>query len=266
MDTFLEGSSYANPGNIAVIDGSINLANMDNMTQVRIWYLDDTGQKFKELKDYSGLATADTFTYHPQEEETYKVYGLRLEIDGENSTACNGVIEVSLTYAYNQYIKTQMSKLDITIIDDTGTHPVEGITVRIENNETKELVAELKTDDNGEAYGQINDNLEFWYKTGWTYNLSLWIVTEQRGFRVNYSDNPFNPNLLRDNYNYTLNSASSLIFELDLNYQEYISEFKNATLFADVDVLWGQNMSFSINYTTSDNGGVNWTGDDGVVV
>ena len=264
VDTFLEGSSYANPGNITVIDGSINLANMDNMTQVRIWYLDDTGHKFKELKDYSGLATADTFTYYPQEEETYEVYGLRLEIDGENSTTCNGVIEVSLKYAYNQYIRTQMSKLDITIIDDTETVPVEGITVRIENNDTKELVAELKTDDNGEAYGQINDNLGFWYKTGWTYNLSLWIVTEQRSFRINYSDNPFNPNLLRDNYNYTLNSASSLIFELDLNYQNRISEFKNGTLFADINVIWGQNMSFSINYTTSLNGGVNWISDDGI--
>jgi len=125
VDTFLEGSSYANPANLTVIDASINLANMDNMTQVRIWYLDNTGHRFKELKDYSGLATVDTFTYHPQEEETYEVYGLRLEIDGENSTTCNGVIEVSLTYAYNQYIQTEMSKLSIKVIDDSETVPVE---------------------------------------------------------------------------------------------------------------------------------------------
>ncbi len=265
VDTFLSGSSYANPGDITVIDASVNLTNMDNMTQVRIWYLDDTGHRFKELKDYSGLATADTFVYHPKEEETYDVYGLRLEIDGENSTTCNGVVEVSLTYAYNQNITTQMSKLNITIIDDTETVPVEGITVRIENNETKELVAELKTDDNGEAYGQINDDLVFWYKTGWTYNFSLWIVSQQRTFRVNYSDQYFNPSNLvfLDYYNYSLNSASSLIFELDLNYQNRISEFKNGTLFADVDVLWGQNMSFSINFTTSLDGGVIWVGDDG---
>ncbi|MHA1824874.1 MAG: LamG domain-containing protein [Promethearchaeota archaeon] len=264
VDTFLEGSSYANPGNITAIDASLNLKNMDNMTQVRIWYLGSTGHIYKEFKDYSGLATADTFTYHPQEEETYDVYGLRVEIDGENKTTCNGVIEVSLTYAYNQYIKTHMSKLNITVIDGSETVPVEGVTVRIENNETKELVVELKTDDNGEAFGQINNNLGFWYKTGWTYNFSLWIITQQYNFRINYSDNPFNPNLLQNEYNYTLNSLSSLIFELDLNYQNRISEFKNGTLNADLEVMWGQNMSFSINYTTSLNGGVNWIGDDGV--
>ena len=264
VDTFLEGSSYGNPANITVIDSSINLANMDNMTQVRIWYLDDTGHRFKELKDYNGLATTDTFTYHPQEEEMYEVYGLRLEIDGQNTTTCNGIIDVSLTYAYNQYIQTQMSKLNIKVIDGTETVPVEGITVRIENNETKELVGELKTDDNGEAYGQINDNLGFWYKTGWTYNLSLWIVTTQYNFRLNYTDTPFNPAIFRSEYNYTLNSASSLIFELDLDYQQRISEFKNGTLYADIDVIWGQNMSFSINYTTSVNGGFEWFGDDGV--
>jgi len=261
-DTFLEGSNYANPGNITAIDASVNLYEMDDLTQVRIWYLDDSGHQFKELKIYTGPASSDSFEYHPAEEEDYDIYGLRVEIEGANSTQCNGVIEVSLSFAYSEHIRTNMSKLIIQVVDDTATVPVEGIKVRVEINGTDEPVIDLKTDDNGYAYGLINDNLGFWYKREITYNFSLWILTEQRTFSVNYSDQWFIDDSIITYYNYTLYQASSLVFELDLNYQNRITRFHNGSLVADTEVTWGENMTYSINFEYSDNAGVGWNPDD----
>ena len=166
---------------------------------------------------------------------------------------------------YLEYVKTSMSKLDIRVIDDTETVPVEGITVRVENSTSGEHIIDLKTDDNGTAYGLINSDLEFWYLRETLYNFSLWVVTEQRTFRVNYSDQAFNPDTILDYYEYTLNSASSLVFELDLNYQNRLSQFQNGSLVADYSITYGQNMSFFITLETSDNGLPGpWTTDDGV--
>jgi hypothetical protein len=158
-----------------------------------------------------------------------------------------------------------MSKLNIRVLDDTETVPVEGITVRVEESGTSDHIVDLKTDDNGTAYGIVNSDVGFWYKRETTYNLSLWVVTEQRTFRVNYSDQAYNPDTILDYYEYTLNSASSLVFELDLNYQNRLSRFLNASLIADYNVVHGQNMSFTITLETSDNGFPGpWTTDDGV--
>ncbi|MFX0023469.1 MAG: LamG-like jellyroll fold domain-containing protein [Candidatus Hermodarchaeota archaeon] len=166
---------------------------------------------------------------------------------------------------YLEYVKTSMSKLNIRVIDDTETVPVEGITVRVENSTSDEHIVDLKTDDNGTAYGLVNSELKFWYKRETTYNFSLWMVTEQRTFRVNYSDQAFNPVTILDYYEYTLDSASSLVFELDLNYQNRISRFQNGSLVADYSVVYSQNMSFSITLETTVTGLPGpWTNDDGV--
>ena len=59
-----------------------------------------------------------------------------------------------------------MAKLDIKVIDNTRTYPVEGVTVKVERDSPgNPLVTDLKTDDTGFALGQVNDNLQFWYKT-----------------------------------------------------------------------------------------------------
>ena len=271
-NTFLPGSDLGNPGSIKVIDASANFINMnDKMNQTSIWFMDSIGYRSKEAKIYTGSVTEDTFIYHPNEEETYDVYGLRFEVEGDNSTQCNGIIEVTLTYAYSQYIKTNMSKLNIRIIDDKYYEPVEGITVKIAQNCTNggtyipgDTVIDLKTDDNGTAYGDTNDELVFLYKTGWTYNLSLWIVSTRYDLYVNTSDQYYNPDTLLSYYNYTLNAASSLILEIDLNYDERQSRLTNSTSGGEItqEFTWGQNMTFSINFSITDDGGINWYGDN----
>jgi hypothetical protein len=270
-NTFLPGSVLGNPGSLKAIDASVKYINMqDKMNQTSIWFMDSTGYRSKEAKIYTGSVTEDTFTYHPNEEETYDVYGLRFEVEGDNSTQCNGIIEVTLTYAYSQYIKTNMSKLNIQIIDDKYYDPVEGITVTIAQNCTNggsytpgDTVIDLKTDENGMAYGDTNDELVFWYKTGWTYNISLWIVSTRYDLYVNTSDQYYSPDTLLSHYNYTLNAAYSLILEIDLNYEDRQSRLTNGTSGEEIipEFTWGQNMTFSINFSITDDGGINWYGD-----
>ena len=267
MDTFLDGSAYASPGNITIIDASAELTKMNNLTQVRVWYLDATGHVFKELRSYTGLSTDDSFEYYPGEEEPYNVYGFRVEVEGANSSICNGVIDISLSYEYNQYIQVNMSKLEIIVLDNTETVLVEGIKVRLTLNGTNNVITELKTNENGSAKGLINKELTFWYKTNVIYNITLWIASVRYPFKINSSDQYFNPSPLaptQQNYNYTLKATSTMILEIALNLQDYITKFQNGSLKANTLVKWGDKMSFSINYTTSNNGVPGpWTGDDG---
>jgi len=263
VSTFLPGSNYTSRGELTVIDAYIYLKKMtDNLTQVIVSYANATDYNFKELRTYSSAHTSDSFIYHPSEEESYDVYGVKLVIEGENQTRCNGVIEVILTHAYTQKVTVNMAKLNIKVIDSSETVPVEGVTVRIEVNGTRQLVTSLKTDDNGFAYGLNYADLPFWYTTGVVYNISLWIVNTNYIFHINQSDQFFNPDKIYSYYNYTLNNAQTLIFEINLDFLQYITEFKNGSLVATNDVKWGEMLSFSINFTISSNGGTTWAPDN----
>ena len=205
-----------------------------------------------------------TFRWLNQTSYNYTVYYDNVDYDIENPTPLN---QSTITRTWSQpppeHIKVEMLKLEIIILDDLETVLVEGATVRLTVNGTNNIVTELKTDENGTAYGQTNKDLIFWYKRGWDYNITLWIVNTQFGFKVNDSDQYFDPDTPLSEYNYTLLSASTLIFEIALNFQDYISQLLNATVVGGTAVLWGQTMCFYVNYSTSDNAGVDWIGDDG---
>lgn len=162
-------------------------------------------------------------------------------------------------------VKVDMSKLEIIVLDNTETILVDGVTVRLTVNGTNDIVTELKTNENGTAYGKTNTELLFWYKRGWTYNITLWIVSAQFNFKLNYSDQFFNPDKApQPEYNYTLTSASTIIFEIALNFQDYITKLENVTLGGGNIVFRGQMMTFSANFSSSDNGLAGpWIGDVG---
>ncbi|MFW9818505.1 MAG: LamG-like jellyroll fold domain-containing protein [Candidatus Thorarchaeota archaeon] len=206
-----------------------------------------------------------TFRWKDQPSYNYTVYYDNIDYTEYPTRLNSSTITYTGPAIYLEYVKISMSKLDIRVIDDTETVPIEGITVRVENSTSGEHIVDLKTDDNGTAYGLINNDLEFWYKRETTYNFSLWVVTEQRTFRVNYSNQAYNPDTILDYYEYTLYSASELVFELDLNYQNRLSRFQNGSLIADYSVVYGQNMSFSVTLETSDTGiSGPWITDNGV--
>jgi hypothetical protein len=212
--------------------------------------------------DSAGTAT---FRWTDQPTYNYTVYYDNVDYVGNPTRLNSSTITYTGPAMYVEHVRTSMSKLDIRVIDDTATVPVEGITVRVENSSSGVHIIDLKTDDNGNAYGLTNRDVGFWYKRNTIYNISLWVVTEQRTFRVNSSDQAFNPSTILDYYEYDLNSNSSLVFELDLNYQNRLSRFYNNSLVADYNVVYGQNISFSITLETSDTGLPGpWVIDDGV--
>lgn len=208
-----------------------------------------------------------TFRWLNTTSYNYTVYYDNIDYTIENPTKLN---ESKITRAgppppLLEYVKVDMAKLEIIVLDETETILVDGVTVRLTINGTNDIVTKLKTKEDGTAYGRTNSELIFWYKRGVTYNITLWIVSAQFNFKLNYSDQPFNPNKApQPEYNYTLTSASTIIFEIALNFQDYITRLENATLVGGNIVSRGQTMAFSVYFSFSDNGLAGpWTADDG---
>jgi hypothetical protein len=159
---------------------------------------------------------------------------------------------------YRQYVKTNMSKLNILVMDNTGTERVTGVTIKVQLNNTSTDVVELVTDTTGYGFGDLTKDFGFWYLTEQAYNFSLWIIGQQQDFKVNTSDK-WTPDLV-DYYNYTLDQTASLVFYLDgLNFTQRIANFTNIA--GDTTVIYGEDMTFSLTYETSDNAGQLWTPD-----
>jgi len=159
---------------------------------------------------------------------------------------------------YQENVTVAMSKLDIKVIDSTGTETVTGVTIKVQDNVTKTDVVVLETDTTGYAYGDLTKDFGFWYLTEQAYNFSLEIVGQQQYFKVNASDKP---KPLGDTwgYDYLLNQTSSLVFQLDLNFTARIANFTEYG--GDDEVAWGENMTFWVLYETSSDGGNTWFGD-----
>jgi hypothetical protein len=209
-----------------------------------------------------------TFRWLNRTSYNYTVYYDNSDYMIQNPTPLNSSTIVRTgPMIYQEYIRTELSKLEIIVLDNTETVLVQGATVRLTINGTNDIVSELKTNENGTAYGQTNDEVLFWYKTGEVYNITLWIASVNYWFKINYSDQYYDPAAVatQPDYNYTLNGASTLILEIALNFQDYLTRFQNASLIADTAVTWGDMMSYSINYTSSSNAEAGpWTGDDGI--
>jgi hypothetical protein len=174
------------------------------------------------------------------------------------SISLNTVTNLVPPQTYTESVVVPMSKLEIRVMDNTGKEGVTGVTVKAQFNNTQQDVVEMETDTDGYAHGDYTTDFGFWYKTGEVYNFTLWIVNQQQTFVVNTSDKP-KPGDFTPYYNYTLDQAASLVFFLDLNFTQRIANFTNIK--GVTSVVWGQNMTFSLVYETSDDSGQTWVGD-----
>ncbi len=209
----------------------------------------------KLILDSNGAAT---FRWINQSSYNYTLFYDNEDYIVQNPTPLNeSVINRLGQGIYQENITVAMSKLDILVIDSTGMETVTGVTIKVEDTMGTGIV-DLETDTTGYAYGDLTKEFGFWYKTGQTYNFTLWIVSLQQTFIVNTSDKPKPPGYTTW-YNYSLDQASSLVFQLDLNFTDRIANFTSYD--GDSTVNWGENMSFWVFYETSDDGGENWYGD-----
>ncbi len=188
--------------------------------------------------------------------DSYEVYGLFIEVKGQNTTTCSGIIEIDLTETCNIYNVTDLCKVDVKIIDSVGAG-VAGCLVKVNGtNRDGEFSVELLTlDFTGYAYGQINTEISLWYLKGYNYTFSLDFFGAHKDLIVNETDK-WEPSGNRYSYDYRLTQPANLTFEVYLgegvNTSWYQTGFEDLTVVEQV--IWSENVTVTANFTlTTDN-------------
>ena len=260
-------------GNKKITNAHINISLLNpdcDFDSVRIYYID------KDNSTAGNLIYENT-SYHISDEQdiinidirtppiesanlkgdSYDVYGLLIEVEGQNSSLCDGVIKVNFTETCNIYNVTDLCKVNITIIDSVGAG-VAGCIVKVNStNRDGDFEVYLLTKDfTGVAFGQGNDELVLWYLKGYEYNFSLIFFGTHKDLIVNKSDQPFQIDKRYYFYNYTLTKPTNLIFEVwlgqDINASDFQTKFKDFS--APESVIWGQDVTVQVNFTLTENG------------
>jgi len=281
QEIFYTDGSRTDFGNKKILKANITLSSMNNqLTNISIFYIDkhnstgigdenliyfEDGYGFGEDNDYIEI-DVPKIQNSKLESEMFEIYGLFIEINGVNDTACNGVITIDLLESCNVLNRTHLSRLNIRVININELSP-EGApvdaVVKIFDNQTGQSITNIISDSDrdGYAYGQIND-IPFWFFKDRVYNFSIDIV--------NITNADFNVTLLSpDNqwkptdkngvqfYNYTFYGVASItfnvIFTQTLNITNYDTAFFNSS--GTLEAYWGEELTYSVifNYTV-DNG------------
>ncbi|MEE9377366.1 MAG: DUF2341 domain-containing protein [Candidatus Lokiarchaeia archaeon] len=266
-------------GNKRIIKFNVTLAEMiDQLSNISIYYIDrdnSTGNGNENLlyfKEYSPGTTSDLIGLDiplienaKLESESFDVYGLLIEVNGLNfSSQCNGTITVRTTETCNVFNRTHLARLDMRVIrDESGVEVPYPALIKITDNFTGSPIVNLTTNlgRDGYAYGAIND-IPFWFLKDRTYNISINSLNETNvKFNVTYLSPPNQWKLTETHwYNYTLYGNASITFSLifteEVNLTSFYTAFFNAS--SITEVLWSNNMSFSVNFLITDDEGATW--------
>jgi len=257
-DYYSRDSNSSEIGNVKIIDVSVELDNMlERLHEIYLYTFSDRYNP--SYYDPSGIyyesyvsETSDKIQVNLT--ELSESFGIRMELSWLNTTGnCNGTVDITFNQTCNQFVRLNMSKLEIRVFDYEGTpDPIQYVIVHVRNNSTKSLITSLVTDSDGIASGQTLSGFGFWYFND-VYEFELeFYETSGRSFNVSYSDQWSKGDFVTV-YNYTLISASLLEFEMNINIDNFLSEFRNQNW--DISADWGDIMSFSVNYTISSDGG-----------
>ena len=278
-ESIFSGGSSTELSNKKILKANITLSNMvDHLDSVKIYYINADNETFTStpgdhlIFQNTSYGVSDTTDFiqidmrNPTESsapligDDYEVYGLYMEVDGTNATQCNGTIQIDTLETQNVYNKTALAKINIRIVDEPPSRdPVTDVIVHVFNGSISDSnsIANLTTDQDGYAYGAQNPDIGFWYLRGTSYNFTIeFFGTQNKQFNVNYtSPSQWMPTAVTE-YNYTLESESSIIFELIFDSSNYITQFQ--TSYGDTEVDWKEFVTYSVNFTYSTNGGSNW--------
>ncbi|MBY9007865.1 MAG: hypothetical protein KGD63_14075 [Candidatus Lokiarchaeota archaeon] len=247
---YAEGSNSSIIGKNNIVSVNIELEDMtDHLEVIQLRYLGEDlswnnvegSYKEYESSDISDKLHFDIF-------DNYEAYGVEIIITYFNTSVSNGLIHINHTETTQVYYRAQMSKLRIFAFDKSSENqPIPYMLVKIINS-TGDPIANLTTNSNGEARGYIND-VSFWYFHG-DYDFSLSFYGSNKSFRVTQSDKYYDSEKEYydlDPYNYTLDGASELRFNVTINIEEYQSKFQDTAGIYQVN--WGDMMYFTVNYT-----------------
>ncbi|HEC36922.1 MAG TPA: hypothetical protein ENI29_01720, partial [bacterium] len=277
--TIYTNGSLTEIGNKKILTAEINLTipnygASQKFTSISIYYIDKNNY-YEENENYriyfndDPLDLDDFFSFNIDmrspdpdtipstlEGNKYEVYGLRIVAEGSNFTQCDGTIDFSFNETTNIYNVTEMSKLNIRVVDSVGDD-FQGVVTVIVNSTIKgqKFYVNLTTFQapllNGYAYGEINQ-VPLWYLRGYEYNISINFNNADRQFNVTYAypDQWRGPDY-RDYYNYTLTQQSNIsLFIREVNAAD--SQLRlNDLEFVD-EVTWGENISVQVNFTKTD--------------
>jgi len=280
-ESIYSGGSATEISNKKILKANITLSNMiDNLDSVKIYYINKENKTFtstpgdhlifqntsyvSETADFIQIDMRNPIEAStPLINDNYEVYGLYLEVDGTNATQCNGIIQIDTLETFNVYNKTALAKINIRVVDEPPNRvPVPSVIVHIFNGSISDSnsVVNLTTDQDGYAYGIQNSDISFWFLRGVSYNFTMeFFGAQDKQFSVNYTSPsqwmPIYP-IVVTNYNYTLESESSIIFELIIDSSKFITQFENS--YGDTEADWGEIITYSVNFTYSTDGGSSW--------
>ena len=281
IEYFYSNGSMTELSNKKILKANITLLNMDNyLDSVKIYYVDKDGGIFSgvaddhlifenssyRITDKSDLIQLDMRnpirTASQLVTDDYEVYGIYIDVQGYNTTLCNGTITIDTIETLNVYNKTALAKIHIKVLDVTTFKPVPSVIVHVINGTvaTGKSVVNLTTDASGMAYGKKNSDIGMWYLRKYPYNFTLeYFGQKNKPFSLNSTD-PIqwmpvgNPTI----YNYTLAQNSSIVFNLVMDPSKYITNFTEST--GDTSATWGDTISYYVNFSSSTNGAAGpWT-------
>ncbi|MFX1426359.1 MAG: hypothetical protein ACFFBE_07890 [Promethearchaeota archaeon] len=264
-------------GNEKITKINITLSNMiDQLTNISIYYVDGDNAASAEnliyFNEYNPGEDNDFIELDVPyldntklESEYFEVYGVKVIVNGLNfSEQCNGIIKVNFIETCNVFNQTSLARLNIRVIrEESGVEVNYPALIKVSDNQSGQPLINLTSVD-GYAYSSTN-NLPFWFLKDKTYNISINSLNITNvDFNVTYMspENQWRPTDADGIkwYNYTLYGGSSitfnLIFKVEVNLTSYITTFFNAT--GTEEVLWGQNISFSLVFHITDDSGQTW--------
>jgi hypothetical protein len=276
-EIFYTNGSRTEFGNEKITKINITLSNMiDQLTNISIYYVDkdnttDTGNliyfnEYTPSKDNDFIELDVPYLDNAKlEAENFEVFGLKVVVNGLNfSEQCNGIVKVDFIETCNIFNRTNLARLNIRVIrEESGVEVDYPALIKVLDNKTGQPLINLTSVD-GNAYSTTND-LPFWFLKDRTYNISMNSLNITNvDFNVTYMSpqNQWSPTDADgiNWYNYTLHGGSSitfnLIFKVDINLTSYITAFFNAT--GTSNVLWGENISFSLVFHITDDNGETW--------
>ncbi len=253
---YASGSNETHIGNTKIINTTITLNKMeDNMDTLNIYSIDAYNNVSINPIYTEVYLTETSDIIELNITELVDAYGLLIDILGTNTTdICNGTIDVSYTETYNQYVKVNMSKLEIKVYDTDGIWKSEWGSVRVNifngTPSSGDRITTLLTNDQGIAKGQINSNLDFWYITNTIYTFTLEYGGDWRLFNVSSDQHNFAPNTWWDEINYTLYNASIIEFRIKTSIADFAAKFQEEGFNSIGE--WEQNFAFRVRFLSTD--------------
>ncbi len=254
-----------------LIKANITLSNMaDQIDNLTIYYIDEDNKtinnKIYENLTYSGeqsdfisldirLADNDKL-----KNEKFDAYGLLIIVEGQNSTTCNGIINIDTVEKCHINNKTALSKMHIRIVNivDFIHYPVYPVSVIITNSTNS--VTTLTTYDDGWASHDSDIYKPFIYLIGSQYNISLKRFGEDKLFKVNYTaPSQWMPNVTVGEMNITLNENSTIFLYIDMSGAPVDPETQIEEISSTTFVTWGENVTIIVNASYSPDGDPPWT-------